>query len=167
MDADFSHAPSDLIKLYNACNEEGYDVAIGSRYVKGGKVVNWPRDRVMMSYFASVYVRAITWMPVHDTTAGFVCYKRTVLESIDLDKIRFVGYAFQIEMKYAAFRLGFKIKEVPITFSDRVEGISKMSKGIFKEAVTGVLSMRWNSFFRDYAKPSDIAYDGLSGKDRR
>jgi dolichol-phosphate mannosyltransferase len=167
MDADFSHAPADLIKLYNACKEEGYDVAIGSRYIKGGKVVNWPQDRVLMSYFASVYVRAITWMPVHDTTAGFVCYKRNVLESIDLDKIRFVGYAFQIEMKYAAFRLGFKIKEVPITFTDRVEGISKMSKGIFKEAVTGVLSMRWNSFFGNYAKPSNTVYNGLSGNDRR
>lgn len=154
MDADFSHAPADLMKLYTTCAQEGYDVAIGSRYVPGGKVVNWPRDRVMMSYFASVYVRSITWMPVHDTTAGFVCYKRIVLETIDLDQIRFVGYAFQIEMKYAAFRLGFKIKEVPITFVDRAEGISKMTKGIFKEAVTGVITMRWNSFFRSYRKSS-------------
>lgn len=152
MDADFSHPPKDIARLYDACAHGGGDLAIGSRYCKGGKVKNWPWDRILMSYFASVYVRMITWMPVSDTTAGFVCYKRKVLQAIDLDKIRFVGYAFQIEMKFAAWRLGFKIKEVPITFVDRVEGASKMSKGIFKEAVIGVLKMKLTSFGNSYKK---------------
>lgn len=149
MDADFSHPPKALLKLYEACNQ-GADVAVGSRYCRGGHVVNWPLGRILMSYFASLYVRLITWMPVSDTTAGFVCYKRKVLETINLDKIKFVGYAFQIEMKFAAWKLGFKIKEVPITFTDRIEGNSKMSKGIFKEAVIGVLKMWWSSFFNSY-----------------
>lgn len=142
MDCDFSHKPEDLIRLHKACADDGYDVAIGSRYVKGGGVKNWPVMRVLMSYFASVYVRIILWIPVKDTTAGFKCYKRKVLEAINLDNIRFVGYAFQIEMKYTAWRLGFKIKEVPIIFVDRVEGVSKMSTDIFKEAFWGVIQMR-------------------------
>jgi dolichol-phosphate mannosyltransferase len=150
MDADFSHSPKALQSLYDACAVKGNDVAIGSRYVKGGRVLNWPADRVLMSYYASVYVRLITWMPVQDTTAGFICYRRTVLEAIDLDKIKFIGYAFQIEMKYAAHTLGFRIKEVPITFVDRVEGSSKMSRGIFKEAVIGVLKMRLQSLTHSY-----------------
>jgi len=152
MDADFSHPIKSLQQLFDACAEKGYDVAIGSRYVKGGRVLNWPADRVLMSYYASVYVRLITWMPVQDTTAGFVCYRRKVLEAIDLDKIKFVGYAFQIEMKYAAHCLGFSMKEIPIIFIDRVEGNSKMTKGIFKEAVVGVLKMRWSSLFHSYKK---------------
>lgn len=152
MDADFSHAPKALQSLYDACAVKGYDISIGSRYVKGGRVLNWPADRVLMSYYASVYVRLITWMPVLDTTAGFICYRRKVLEAIDLDKIRFIGYAFQIEMKYAAYTLGFSIREVPITFVDRVEGSSKMSRGIFKEAVIGVLKMRLNSFSHSYQR---------------
>lgn len=150
MDADFSHNPKDLIRLRAACAEEGADVAIGSRYTRGGKVENWPFDRIALSYGASLYVRMITWMPVKDPTAGFICYSRKVLETIDLDKISFIGYAFQIEMKFAAFTLGFKIREVPITFKDRIEGVSKMSSGIVKEAVMGVLQMRWNSFFNSY-----------------
>jgi len=150
MDADFSHNPNDLIRLYKACTEEGGDMSVGSRYVKGGKLENWPYDRIMLSYGASLYVRFITFMPVKDPTAGFVCYHRRVLEKIDLDKIRFVGYAFQIEMKFAAYQLGFKIKEVPITFTDRIEGTSKMSKGIVKEAVWGVLQMRLRSFVSNY-----------------
>lgn len=150
MDADFSHPPKDLQQLYNTCANEGADVAIGSRYVKGGQVVNWPTGRVLMSYYASIYVRMITWMPIRDTTAGFVCYRKKVLEAIDLDKIKFAGYAFQIEMKFAAWKLGFRIREVPIVFSDRLEGNSKMSKGIFKEAVTGVWKMKWKSFFESY-----------------
>lgn len=151
MDADFSHPPKDLIRLRDACLRQNADVAVGSRYVRGGKLENWPADRIMLSYGASLYVRFITWMPVKDPTAGFVCYRRRVLETMDLDKIRFVGYAFQIEMKYAARLLGFKIVEVPITFTDRVEGISKMSKGIVQEAIWGVLQMRWHSFFTSYA----------------
>lgn len=143
MDCDFSHNPDDLIRLYDACAKQGADVAIGSRYVSGGKVMNWPLGRLMMSYFASLYVRIVLWMNIKDTTAGFKCYKRNVLETIDLDNIRFVGYAFQIEMKYTAHRLGFKLKEVPITFIDRVEGVSKMSTKIFKEAFWGVLQMRF------------------------
>ena len=150
MDADFSHNPNDLIRLYKACTEQGGDVSVGSRYVKGGKLENWPFDRIMLSYGASCYVRMITWMPVKDPTAGFVCYRREVLSTIDLDKIRFVGYAFQIEMKFASRMLGFKIVEVPITFTDRIEGTSKMSGGIIKEAVLGVLQMRWRSFFNSY-----------------
>ncbi len=152
MDADFSHPPQDLQRLYNACFFDGYDVAIGSRYVKGGDVKNWPTERVLMSYYASIYVRMITWMPVRDTTAGFICYRRKVLETMDLDKIQFVGYAFQIEMKFAAWKLGFKIIEVPITFTDRLEGNSKMSKGIFSEAASGVLKMKWRSLFASYKK---------------
>jgi dolichol-phosphate mannosyltransferase len=144
MDADFSHNPDDLIQLYDACKNNGADVSVGSRYVKGGKVVNWPFNRIFISYGASVYVRLITWMPVKDCTAGFVCYKREVLEAIDLDNIKFIGYAFQIEMKYTAWRKGFKIKEVPITFVDRTEGVSKMSKGIVKEAILGVWKMKFS-----------------------
>ena len=144
MDADFSHNPDDLIRLNDACKNNGADVSVGSRYVKGGKVVNWPFNRIFISYGASVYVRLITWMPVKDCTAGFVCYKREVLESIDLDNIKFIGYAFQIEMKYTAWRKGFKIKEVPITFVDRTEGVSKMSKGIVKEAILGVWKMKFS-----------------------
>ncbi len=141
MDADFSHNPDDLIRLREACIN-GADVAIGSRYTKGGKVKNWPLERVLMSYFASVYVRLLLWVPFKDTTAGFKCYKIAVLKRIKLDSIKFIGYAFQIEMKYLAYKLGFKIVEVPITFTDRVSGASKMSKGIFKEAIVGVLQMR-------------------------
>jgi dolichol-phosphate mannosyltransferase len=143
MDADFSHNPDDLIRLYEACKNNA-DVSVGSRYVRGGKVVNWPFNRIFISYGASVYVRLITWMPVKDCTAGFVCYKREVLEAIDLDNIKFIGYAFQIEMKYTAWRKGFKIKEVPITFVDRTEGVSKMSKGIVKEAILGVWKMKFS-----------------------
>ena len=144
MDADFSHNPDDLIRLYDECKNKGADVSVGSRYIKGGKVVNWPFNRIFISYGASVYVRLITWMPVKDCTAGFVCYKRAVLEAIDLDNIKFIGYAFQIEMKYTAWRKGFKVKEVPITFVDRTEGVSKMSKGIVKEAILGVWKMKFS-----------------------
>ncbi len=142
MDCDFSHNPADLVRLLEAC-EKGADVAVGSRYCKGGKVHNWPLGRILMSYFASVYVRIILWLPVKDTTAGFKCYRRQVLETIELDKIRFMGYAFQIEMKYRAYKKGFKIVEVPILFTDRVLGQSKMSTRIFKEAFLGVLQMRF------------------------
>lgn len=142
MDCDFSHNPDDLIRLREACVKGG-DVAIGSRYTKGGKIVNWPVGRVLMSYFASIYVRMILWVPFKDTTAGFKCYRKKVLERIDFDSIKFIGYAFQIEMKYIAYRLGFKVVEVPITFTDRTEGVSKMNKGIFKEAILGVLKMRF------------------------
>jgi dolichol-phosphate mannosyltransferase len=142
MDADFSHPPTDLANLRALCATEKADVAVGSRYVKGGKVLNWPFDRLFLSYTASLYVRLITWMWVKDPTAGFVCYRRKVLETMNLDKIRFIGYAFQIEMKYAAFSLGFKVGEVPITFKDREAGTSKMSTSIVKEAVFGVLAMR-------------------------
>lgn len=150
MDADFSHNPEDLIKLYNACAEERYDLAIGSRYIQGVNVVNWPMNRVLMSWFASLYVRLITGMPIADTTAGFKCYRRQVLKTIQLNKIHFVGYAFQIEMKFLTYKYGFKIKEVPIIFTDRTKGVSKMSSGIFKEAVLGVLKMKINSFFRHF-----------------
>ena len=143
MDCDFSHPPDDLLKLYIAVKDGGADVAIGSRYVKGGKVENWPIGRILMSYFASVYVRMVLWMNVMDTTAGFKCYRRSVLETIDLDSVKFVGYAFQIEMKYRAWRKKFQLVEVPITFTDRVAGSSKMSTGIFKEAFFGVLQMRF------------------------
>ena len=156
MDADFSHNPKDLARLLEACQQQGADMAIGSRYTSGGKVVNWPMQRILMSYFASVYVRLVTWMPVKDTTAGFVCYRRKVLETIDLQKITFVGYAFQIEMKFATWLLRFRIKEVPITFTDRVEGVSKMSKGIFKEAVMGVLQMKLKSFFSHYGRQAKL-----------
>lgn len=150
MDADFSHNPDDLSRLYNACAGNGADLSIGSRYITGVNVVNWPMGRVMMSYFASMYVRLITGMPIRDTTAGFKCYTRRVLETIDLDKIRFTGYAFQIEMKFAAWKLGFRLKEVPIIFTDRSEGQSKMSGGIFSEAIFGVLAMKLKSFFKHY-----------------
>jgi dolichol-phosphate mannosyltransferase len=149
MDCDFSHHPEDLLRLYEACANGG-DVAVGSRYIRGGQLENWPMGRILLSFGASLYVRLITWMPVKDPTAGFVCYRRKVLETIDLDKIRFIGYAFQIEMKFASRQLGFRIVEVPITFTDRVEGSSKMSKGIVKEAIFGVLDMRWRAFFSSY-----------------
>jgi len=152
MDADFSHNPNDLIRLYNACKYEGADMAIGSRYVKGGGVVNWPANRIALSKGASVYTRMITWMPVRDPTAGFVCYRKQVLETINLDEIRFTGYAFQIEMKFATWKLRFKIKEVPIIFQDRAYGLSKMNKGIVKEGVLGVLKLRWHSWFTNYRK---------------
>ncbi len=152
MDADFSHNPNDLVRLYDACKNKGADVAIGSRYVKGGGVVNWPANRITLSKGASLYTRIITWMPVKDTTAGFVCYKKEVLDAINLDQIHFVGYAFQIEMKFAAWKLGFKIKEVPIIFQDRTYGTSKMNKGIIKEGILGVLKLRWYSLFTDYHK---------------
>jgi len=143
MDADFSHNPDDLLKLYDACANQGADVAIGSRYIKGVNVVNWPMGRVLMSYFASYYVRTITRMKIMDTTAGFKCYRRKVLEAIDFERIKFTGYAFQIEMKYTAWKLGFKITEVPIIFTDRTEGTSKMSSGIFREAILGVIQLRF------------------------
>ena len=143
MDADFSHNPKDLVRLYKACEKEGADVSIGSRYSQGVNVVNWPMKRVLLSYFASKYVRFITRIPIHDTTAGFVCYKRSVLETIKLNKIRFVGYAFQIEMKFKAWKHNFKIKEVSVIFTDRTEGTSKMSDGIIFEALFGVLKMRF------------------------
>lgn len=152
MDADFSHNPKDLPRLYKACATQGGDMSVGSRYTKGGKVENWPFDRIFLSYGASVYVRLITFMNVKDPTAGFVCYTRKVLETIDLDKIQFIGYAFQIEMKFATYTSGFKIKEVPITFTDRIKGVSKMSGSIVKEAIFGVLKMKWQRFFRNYKK---------------
>jgi dolichol-phosphate mannosyltransferase len=152
MDADFSHNPEDLIKLYKACAENGADVAIGSRYIRGVNVVNWPMGRVLMSYYASAYVRMVTRMKIRDTTAGFKCYKQEVLKAINLDKIRFTGYAFQIEMKFIAWKLGFKIIEVPIIFTDRTEGTSKMSKGIFKEAIIGVMSLKIKSLFKKYKR---------------
>lgn len=150
MDADFSHDPADLPRLLSACTDEGYDVAIGSRYVSGVNVVNWPMGRVLMSYFASKYVHFITGLPIHDTTAGFKCYRRQVLETIELDKIHFKGYAFQIEMKFTAFKCGFKIKEVPVIFVNRRLGTSKMSGGIFSEAFFGVIRLKFSSFFRKY-----------------
>ncbi|MEE2953814.1 MAG: polyprenol monophosphomannose synthase [Bacteroidota bacterium] len=150
MDADFSHNPDDLIRLYNACKNENGDVAIGSRYVKGVNVVNWPMNRVLMSFFASKYVKFITGMPIHDSTAGFKCYKREVLETIHLDKINFVGYAFQIEMKFKSWKYKFNIIEVPVIFTDRTEGTSKMSGGIFFEAFFGVMQMKLQSVFRKW-----------------
>jgi dolichol-phosphate mannosyltransferase len=152
MDADFSHNPDDLLRLYDAVKNKGADVAIGSRYITGVNVVNWPMGRVLMSYYASAYVRFITGMKIRDTTAGFICYTSKVLKSIRLDKIRFTGYAFQIEMKFTAWKLGFNIVEVPIIFTDRTIGESKMSKGIFKEAIFGVISLRWRSFFIKYKR---------------
>ncbi|MGZ3924193.1 MAG: polyprenol monophosphomannose synthase [Flavisolibacter sp.] len=152
MDADFSHNPSDLPRLYDACKNGGADVAIGSRYVKGGGVKNWPADRIFLSKGGSLYTRMILWMPVHDQTAGFMCYRKEVLETINLDEIHFVGYAFQIEMKFAAWKLGFKIKEVPILFQDRNYGESKMNHGIVKEGIVGVLKLRWYSFFTSYRR---------------
>ena len=150
MDADFSHNPEDLVKLYNTCEEKGADMAIGSRYISGVNVVNWPMGRVLMSYFASVYVRMITGMKIMDTTAGFVCYRRNVLETIKLDKIKLKGYGFQIEMKFTVWKYGFKIIETPIIFTERREGVSKMTGGIFREAVWGVIKMKIYSFFKKY-----------------
>ena len=150
MDADFSHNPKDLPRLYAACTEQGADVAIGSRYCNGVNVVNWPLGRVLMSYFASVYVRFVTGMKIQDTTAGFKCYRREVLETIGLDKIHFKGYAFQVEMKFTSYKCGFKLVEVPIIFINRVLGVSKMSSSIFGEALFGVLRLKWWSFFRKY-----------------
>tara|TARA_B100001758_G_scaffold90696_1_gene77377 strand:- start:537 stop:1256 length:720 start_codon:yes stop_codon:yes gene_type:complete len=149
MDADFSHDPDDLPRLLEACQENGGDLAIGSRYVKGVNIVNWPMSRLLMSYFASKYVKTITGMPIHDSTAGFKCYKRKVLEKINLNKIEFVGYAFQIEMKFKVWKHGFNIIEVPVIFTDRQEGNSKMSGGIFYEALFGVIKMKIKSFFKD------------------
>ena len=156
MDADFSHNPNDLVGLLNACEKESADVAIGSRYITGVNVVNWPMGRVLMSYYASAYVRFITGMTIRDTTAGFKCYKRRVLKSINLDRIRFKGYAFQIEMKFIAWKMGFKIVEVPIIFTERKHGSSKMSSGIVKEAVLGVISLKWRSLFRKYKPVAEI-----------
>lgn len=150
MDADFSHAPSDLPRLLKACKEEGYDMSIGSRYITGVNVVNWPMGRVLMSYFASKYVRCVTGLNIHDTTAGFACYRRQVLETINLDDIRFKGYAFQIEMKFTTHKCGFKIKEVPVIFVNRELGTSKMSGGIFSEAFFGVMRLRWDGWFKKY-----------------
>lgn len=152
MDADFSHNPEDLVKLYYACCRDGYDMSVGSRYVSGVNVVNWPIGRVLMSYFAGVYVRLLTRMPIMDPTGGFVCYSRKVLETIPLDKITFVGYAFQIEMKFNAYLYKFRIKEVPIIFTDRTKGTSKMSSGIFKEAVFGVIIMKIWSLFKKFER---------------
>ncbi len=152
MDADFSHNPDDLLRLLAACRDEGADLAIGSRYVTGVNVVNWPIGRVLMSYYASVYVRLVTGMQVHDSTAGFVCYKRRLLEAMELDQVRFKGYAFQIEMKFTAMMMGAKVKEVPIIFTNRVLGTSKMSGGIFSEAVFGVIKLKTSSWTREYPK---------------
>ena len=152
MDADFSHPPHDLVELYKACAEGGADMSIGSRYISGVNVVNWPMGRVLMSYFASVYVRLITRMKIMDTTAGFVCYSSRVLRTIDLDRIRLKGYGFQIEMKFTASKFGFRIVEVPIIFTDRKHGSSKMSGGIFSEAILGVVRMKLGSFFRTYKR---------------
>jgi dolichol-phosphate mannosyltransferase len=158
MDADFSHNPADLSRLYNACKQDGADVAIGSRYVKGGGVINWPPNRIALSKGASLYTRMILWMRIKDPTAGFICYKKEVLETINLDEIHFTGYAFQIEMKFAAWKLGFRIVEVPITFQDRTQGTSKMNKGIVKEGILGVLKLRWYSLFTNYRKRVKNSY---------
>lgn len=152
MDADFSHNPADLLKLYDACAVDGADLAIGSRYVTGVNVVNWPMGRVLMSYYASRYVRIVTGMPINDATAGFVCYRRRVLETLPLDAIRFKGYAFQIEMKFLAYKYGFRIQEVPIIFVNRVLGTSKMSSGIFSEGFFGVMRLKWSSMFTKYER---------------
>ena len=152
MDADFSHNPNDLLKLYDACANQGADVAVGSRYVTGVNVVNWPMGRVLMSFYASHYVRIVTGMPINDSTAGFVCYRREVLETLPLDDIRFKGYAFQTEMKFLAYKYGFKIVEVPIIFVNRVLGTSKMSSGIFSEGFFGVLRLKWSSLFNKYER---------------
>ena len=152
MDADFSHTPKDLPRLYKACAEEGADVSIGSRIVSGGNVLNWPMGRVLMSYFAAKYVRIITVLPIHDTTAGFVCYRRRVLQTINLDSICFKGYAFQIEMKFTAYKCGAQVKEVPVIFINRELGTSKMNSSIFGEAVFGVIRLKWDSWFKKYPK---------------
>jgi len=159
MDADFSHNPKDLLRLHAVCAEEDADIAIGSRYISGVNVVNWPISRVLLSYFASKYVRVISGMNIKDTTAGFKCYRRKVLETIDLDKIRFKGYAFQIEMKFTAYQMGFRLKEVPIVFINRVEGVSKMSGGIFEEALFGVIQLKWDSLFNKYPKKNEPSTD--------
>src|SRR5690606_3207697 len=151
MDADFSHNPKDLVRLYKACHEDGADMAIGSRYVKGVNVVNWPMSRVILSYMASKYVRFVTGMKIHDTTAGFVCYHKRVLQGLKLDNIRFIGYAFQIEMKFKAYLKKFKIVEIPVVFTDRTKGESKLSSGIISEAVFGVISMKLRSIFKKSA----------------
>lgn len=155
MDCDFSHNPEDLIKLYNACAKAGADLAIGSRYIKGVNVVNWPMGRILMSYYASAYVRFITGLNIRDTTSGFKCYTKKVLATIDLNKIKFKGYAFQIEMKFAATKLGFNVVEIPIIFTDRQQGASKMSGGIFKEAIFGVIQMKVLSWFKSYKNPAN------------
>jgi dolichol-phosphate mannosyltransferase len=160
MDADFSHNPADLARLKLACME-GADLAIGSRYIKGVNVVNWPMSRVLMSYFASVYVRMITRIEIQDATAGFKCYRRIVLETIPLDKIKFIGYAFQIEMKFTAIQYGFNVVEVPIIFTDRTEGTSKMSTRIFREAFLGVIQIKLGSFFRDYSRSEEKTQDSF------
>jgi len=152
MDADFSHNPDDLLRLYDTTRNHGGDLVIGSRYITGVNVVNWPIGRVLMSYYASSYVRLVTRMKVRDTTAGFKCYRSEVLRAIDLDRIRFMGYAFQIEMKFTTWKLGFNIVEIPIIFTDRTLGTSKMSRGIFKEAIMGVIKLKWNSLFRNYER---------------
>ncbi len=154
MDADFSHNPADLPRLLAACRDEGADVSIGSRYVSGVNVVNWPMGRVLMSYFASKYVRLVTGLPIHDTTAGFVCYRRRVLQTIPLDGIRFKGYAFQIEMKFTAYKYGFRIREVPVIFVNRELGTSKMNSSIFGEAVFGVIRLKWDSLWKKYERPA-------------
>lgn len=151
MDCDFSHNPDDLLRLYDTC-KNGADLAVGSRYVKGGGFINWPKDRIIISRGASIYVNLITWIGISDPTAGFVCYKRNVLETLDLNKIRFVGYAFQIEMKFATKKLGFKVQEIPIIFTEREVGVSKMNSNIIKEGILGVLKIQWNSFFSDYSR---------------
>jgi dolichol-phosphate mannosyltransferase len=154
MDADFSHNPKDLVPLYSSCAKKGFDLAIGSRYASGVNVVNWPMGRVLLSWFASLYVQIVTGMPVKDSTAGFICYRRDVLQTISLDKIRFVGYAFQIEMKFTAWKFGFRIIEVPIIFTNRVLGESKMSTSILSEAVFGVIGMKLRSFLKSYKRPA-------------
>jgi len=159
MDADFSHNPNDLLRLYTACAEENVNVAIGSRYVSGVNVVNWPVSRVLLSYFASKYVRLITGMNIKDTTAGFKCYRREVLEAIDLDKIRFKGYAFQIEMKFTAYQMGFRLKEIPIIFVNRVEGVSKMNGSIFGEALFGVIRLKLYSIYKKYLSKNESSAD--------
>jgi dolichol-phosphate mannosyltransferase len=166
MDADFSHNPNDLERLYLACAQGGADLALGSRYVKGGAVENWPWDRIMLSKGGALYTRLITWIPVKDPTAGFMCYKREVLENINLNAINFVGYAFQIEMKFAAWKLGYRISEVPITFVDRKLGVSKMNKGIVKEGVLGVMLIQWQSMFKNYRNRvrNTVSSSSLSGQ---
>jgi dolichol-phosphate mannosyltransferase len=156
MDADFSHPPEDLMRLYHACAVDKHDLAIGSRYITGVNVVNWPISRVLMSYFAGYYVRIITGMKIMDPTAGFICYTSKVLETLNLDSIRFIGYAFQIEMKFNSWKYGFDIVEVPIIFTDRTKGASKMSRGIFKEAILGVISLKINSFFKRYIPKNQV-----------
>lgn len=152
MDADFSHNPKDLERLYASCHDKGSDLAIGSRYISGANVVNWPMGRILMSYYASKYVQMVTGMPVKDATAGFVCYRKEVLQTLDLDKIKFKGYAFQIEMKFNTWKYRFKIEEVPIIFTDRTRGVSKMNKSIFYEAFFGVMQLKWQSFFKKYRR---------------